>query len=137
MDISRLTTPQRVSAVAILAVVLGAFLPWVSIFGVTVFGIEGDGIITLAFAIAGGITLVLTTGLVGEPKEPGKKSHIALLVLAVLTMLISMFAMSGAAAFGLYLTLFAGIAWVVGAAWQLNLSKPGELAEPDGPATLN
>lgn len=137
MDISRLTTPQRISAVAILAVVLGAFLPWVSIFGVTVFGIEGDGIITLAFAIAGGITLVLTTGLVGEPKEPGKKSHIALLVLAVLTMLISMFAMSGAAAFGLYLTLFAGIAWVVGAAWQLNLSKPDELAEPDDPATLN
>ena len=137
MDISRLTTPQRISAVAILAVVLGAFLPWVSIFGVTVFGIEGDGIITLALAIAGGITLVLTTGLVGEPKEPGKKSHIALLVLAVLTMLISMFAMSGAAAFGLYLTLFAGIAWVVGAAWQLNLSKPDELAEPDDPATLN
>jgi hypothetical protein len=135
MDISRLTTPQRISAVAILAVVLGAFLPWASFFGVTAFGVQGDGIITLAFAIAGGVTLALTTGLVGRPKESGRTSQIALLVLAVLTGLVSMFAMSGMAAFGLYLTLFAAIAWVVGAAWQLNLAESDELAQSDGPAT--
>ena len=46
-----------------------------------------------------------------------------MLVLAVLTALIGLLDMNGAAAIGLYLTLFAGIAWVVGAAWQLSLSK--------------
>jgi hypothetical protein len=131
MDISRLTTPQRISAVAILVVALAAFLPWVSIFGVSVRGIEGDGVITLALAAAGGIVLALTTGLFGKQKMPGKKSQIALLILAILVTLIGVMATSGAAAIGLYLTLFGGIAWVVGAAWQLSISKqnatqPGE-----------
>lgn len=124
MDTSRLTTPQRISAVAILVVALAAFLPWVSIFGVSVRGIEGDGVITLAFAVAGGIVLALTTGLFGTGKVPGKKSQISLLVLATLVALIALMAMNGAAAMGLYLTLFGGIAWVVGAAWELSISKP-------------
>jgi hypothetical protein len=131
MDTSHLTTPQRVSAVAILVVALGAFLPWVSIFGVSVRGIEGDGVITLALAVVGGIVLALTTGLFGTQKVPGKKSQISLLVLAILVALIGLMGMSGVAAIGLYLTLFGGIAWVVGAAWQLSMSKqnanqPGE-----------
>jgi hypothetical protein len=32
--------------------------------------------------------------------------------------------MNGAAAIGLYLTLFAGIAWLVGAIWQLSTGGP-------------
>ena len=46
-----------------------------------------------------------------------------MLVLAVLTGLIGLLDMNGAAAIGLYLALFAGVAWVVGAAWQLEPSK--------------
>jgi hypothetical protein len=46
-------------------------------------------------------------------------SQISLLVLAVLVALIGLLDMSGLAAIGLYLTFFAGMAWVVGAAWQL------------------
>ena len=57
MNISRLSTPQRISAISILVVALAAFLPWVSIFGIGVSGIEGDGVITLAMAVAGGISL--------------------------------------------------------------------------------
>ena len=133
MDTSRLTTPQRISAVAILVVALAAFLPWVSIFGVSVRGIEGDGAITLALAVAGGIVLALTTGLFGRQKVPGKKSQIPLLVLATLVALVGLMAMSGAAAIGLYLTLFGGIAWVVGAAWQLSISKQNA-SQPDEPA---
>jgi hypothetical protein len=33
--------------------------------------------------------------------------------------------MNGAVAIGLYLTLFAGIAWLVGAIWQLSTGGPG------------
>ena len=123
MNISRLTTPQRISAISILVVVLAAFLPWVSIFGISVRGIEGDGGITLALAAVGGIVLGLTTGLFGKQKVPGKKSQISLLVLATLVALIGLFDINGAAAIGLYLTLFGGVAWVVGAAWQLSISK--------------
>ena len=123
MNISRLSTPQRVSAISILVVALAAFLPWVSIFGLGVSGIEGDGVITLVLAVAGGVVLAVTAGLFGEPKAAGRKSQIALLVMSVLVALIGLMDMNGAAAIGLYLTLFGGVAWVVGAAWQLSVSK--------------
>jgi hypothetical protein len=128
--VSRLTTPQRISAVSILVVVLAAFLPWVSIFVISVRGIEGDGAITLALAAAGGIVLALTTGLFGKPRMPGKRSQVSLLVLASLVALIGLLDMNGAAAIGLYLTLFGGVAWVVGAAWQLSISKQNA-GQPD------
>ena len=86
-------------------------------------GIEGDGVITLVLAVAGGVVLAVTAGLFGEPKTAGKKSQIALLVMSVLVALIGLMDMNGAAAIGLYLTLFGGVAWVVGAAWQLSVSK--------------
>jgi hypothetical protein len=133
MNFSRLTTPQRISAVSILVVALAAFLPWVSIFGISAIGIEGDGLITLALAAVGGIVLALTTNLFGKEQVPGKKSQVSLVVLALMVALIGFMDMNGAAAIGLYLTLFGGVAWVVGAAWQLSVSKqnapqPGDVA---------
>lgn len=131
MNIDRLTTPQRISAGSIIVVALAAFLPWVSIFGISVLGIRGDGVITLLMAVAGGVILAVTTGLIGQADgTPGMKSQIALLVLAILTALVGLFDMNGAAAIGLYLTFFGGVAWVVGAAWQLNLSRTTAAAEP-------
>lgn len=124
MNIGRLTTPQRISAVAILVTAIAAFLPWVSLLGFGKLGIEGDGVMTLIFALAGAVILSVTTGLIGKPRDPGKASQISMLVLAVLTALIGLVDMNGAAAIGLYLTLLAGVAWVIGAAWQLSLSKP-------------
>ena len=123
MNLERLSTPQRISAVSILIVVVAAFLPWVSILGIGALGIEGDGVITLVAAVAGAIVLSVTSGLFGEARTPGKASQISLLVLAVIVALIGLLDMNGAAAIGLYLTLLAGVAWVVGAAWQLSLSK--------------
>jgi len=120
MDVSRLTTPQRISAISILVVAVAAFLPWVSVFGISARGVEGDGVITLILATAGGVVLGLTSGLFGQEKVPGKKSQVTLLVLAALVALIGLVDMNGAAAIGLYLTLFGGVAWVVGAAWQLS-----------------
>lgn len=138
MSIEHLTTPQRISAVSILVVALAAFLPWASVFGISVRGIEGDGVITLVLAIAGGIVFALTTPIFDAAKTAGKRSQISLLVLAVLVALIGLFDMNGAAAMGLYLTLFGGIAWVVGAAWQLSLSKQAATVagnDPPAPGT--
>ncbi|EFQ84806.1 hypothetical protein HMPREF0063_10147 [Aeromicrobium marinum DSM 15272] len=123
MNFSRLSTPQRISAASIGVVALAAFLPWVSIFGVSALGVEGDGVITLVAAVAGAVVLAMTTGVIGEPKTPGTRSELALIILATIVALIGLVDMNGAAAMGLYLTLFAGIAWVVGAVWQFNLSK--------------
>lgn len=131
MNFERLSTPQRVSGVAILVVALSAFLPWVSILGISALGIEGDGVITLMLAVAGAVILAVTTGLVGSPRTPGRASQIALIALAGLTALIGLLDMNGAAAIGLYLTLFAGVAWVVGAVWQLNLAKQAPAAPAD------
>jgi hypothetical protein len=133
MNFGRLTAPQRVLGVAMLVVVLAAFLPWVSIFGIGAIGIEGDGVLTLVLALVGAVILAMTTGLVGSPRTPGRASQIAMLVLAVLAALIALLDMNGAAAIGLYLTLLGGIAWVVGAAWQLSLTKQAHTSPADGP----
>lgn len=135
MNLERLSTAQRISAVSILVVIVAAFLPWVSIFGIGALGIEGDGAITLVLAGAGAVILAVTTGLFGQPRTPGKGSQIALLVLAAIVALIGLLDMNSAAAIGLYLTLLAGVAWVVGAAWQLNLSK--QSATPPAEGTSN
>jgi hypothetical protein len=37
--------------------------------------------------------------------------------------LVALLDMNGAAAIGLYLTLFGGIGWLVGAVWELNTAK--------------
>ena len=53
MNVGRLTTPQRISAVSILLTAIASFLPWVSIFGISKLGIQGDGVMTLILAVAG------------------------------------------------------------------------------------
>src|SRR5262245_21128968 len=133
MNFGRLTVPQRVSGVAMLVVALAAFLPWVSLFGLSAIGIEGDGVLTLVLALAGAVLLAVSTGLFGSPRTPGRVSQIVLLVLAVLAALIGLMDMNGAAAIGLYLTLLGGIAWVVGAAWQLSLTKQAQPSPAEGP----
>ena len=133
MNVNRLTVPQRISLVAVLVTAVAAFLPWVSLFGLSKLGVEGDGVFTLLFAIGGAAVLLLTTGAVGKPRTPGKASQIVVLVLAILTALIALLDMNGVAAIGLYLTLFAGIAWVVGAIWQLTASSSRGAVGPESP----
>ena len=120
MDLNRFSTAQRVSGVSILVVALAAFLPWVSILGFSVSGINGDGVITLILALLGAVSLATRTGLLEQVKIPHKAGAIASLVFAVLVALIGLLDMNGAAAIGLYLTLFGGIAWAVGAALELK-----------------
>ena len=44
--------------------------------------------------------------------------------------LIGLVDMNGAAAIGLYLTLFGGIAWVVGAVWELKDARQAVTEPP-------
>ena len=120
MDLTRFSAPQRVSGIAIIVVALAAFLPWVSLFGISISGIRGDGVITLILALLGAAALATRTGILDQVKISEKAGLITSIVLAVLVALIGLFDMNGAAAIGLYLTLFGGIAWVVGAVWELK-----------------
>ena len=129
MDLTRFSTPQRVSAISILVVALAAFLPWVSVLGFSVSGISGDGALTLILAVLGAVSLATRTGLLDQVKIPRRAGVIASLVFAALVALIGLLDMNGAAANGLYLTLLGGIAWVVGAALELKESKQ-EVATP-------
>lgn len=123
MDLSRLTTAQRITAVSLVVVALAAFLPWVSIFGISVSGIRGDGVLTLVLALLGAAALAVRVEVIGQVKVPGRVNLVASLVLGVLVALIGLLDMNGAAAIGLYLTLFGGIAWVVGAVLELRDAK--------------
>jgi hypothetical protein len=135
MNFARLAVPQRVSAISMAVVAVAAFLPWVSIFGISKIGVQGDGVITLVLAVVGAITLAMTTGVVGHRGgAPRRRSQVFLVVLAIITAVLALADMNGAAAIGLYLTLFGGIAWVVGAIWELTASRPSVAAEPGRPS---
>ena len=114
-----LTMPERVSAIAIGVVVLGSFLPWASFAGFSAWGLEGDGVITLLLGVVGAVLLAVSSGLLGGQRRVGAALPITLVVVAVLVALVGLIDMNGLAAIGLYLTMFGGIAWVVGSVWQL------------------
>ena len=114
---------RNVCAISAGVVAVAAFLPWVNVFGISVSGIEGDGLITLACAVVG---LVLTWR--------GKLGWVGQLVPAALVALVGLFDLNNFSAIGLYLTILAGIAWVVGA-FMVRAARP-EPPEPDaGEAT--
>jgi hypothetical protein len=125
MDLTRLTTPQRISFASMIVVAIAAFLPWVSLLGLSARGTEGDGVITLILSLVGLVVLVISSRALRADKTAGKVSQISLIALASLVALVGLIDMNGAAAIGLYLTLFAGIAWLVGAIWQMSTRGPG------------
>ncbi len=134
MNIERLSMPQRLMAIAIVVVIIAAFLPWVSLFGFSASGLDTDGRITLLLGIGGAAVLALSTGLIGKEQIPANIGEIALAVLGGIVALIGLMDMNSAAAIGLYLTLLGGVAWAGLAGWQLYLSKQGNSTPTDGPA---
>lgn len=116
-----------------LVVAVAAFLPWVSFFGMSAVGVEGDGVITLGLAVVGLVVLVLTAGVVGKERTQGRASQIVLLVLASFVAFVGFFDMNSFAAIGLYLTMFAGVVWLVGAIWQMTLPRQDAVSPADEP----
>lgn len=106
-------------AISAIVVVIGAFLPWASLFGVTVYGIEGDGVISLVCALIG---LAVIAGN-ASGKLPRKLYLVVSGVTAGVSALVGLMDMTGVAAMGLYLTMFAGFAWIAGLVWEVRLGR--------------
>lgn len=132
MNLDRLTKPQRVAAGCMLVVAIAAFLPWVSLFGLSVSGIEGDGQITLLCAIIGLVVLALSTR--SSDGAPNTALTVAAYAAAAVTLLVALFDMNGAAAMGLYLTLFAAVGWIGALLWDRRERNQG-LAGSSGTTT--
>jgi hypothetical protein len=108
MGWSERSNADRAIMGATAAVCVGAFLPWASVFGMSVSGIEGDGQVTLALGVIG-------LAIVFFRRSLGGVLYGVEIVFGGFVTFIALFDMTGFAAFGLYLTLFAGIAWVIAA----------------------
>ena len=80
--------------------IVGAFLPWATLLGISVSGIDGDGIITLVLGIAA-ISVVYA-------REWDRTTNIALASLGGLIALIALAAMSSVAGIGIYVTILGG-----------------------------
>jgi hypothetical protein len=101
------------AGVMILAII-GSFLPWESAFGVTVSGIKGDGVITLILAIIG-LVLWFIPWPGGRTSKGSRVTWVFIeALLGALVALIAGYHMGDTfATIGVYLTFFAGFAWVI------------------------
>lgn len=143
MNLSVLNTQQRISAVAILVVFVSAFLPWASVWNHNILGVQGDGIITLILAVIGAGVFLLGNDFLFPAMMPRKIADITLVVLAGLTALLALIStvnIGSFASIGVYFTLFAAIAWTVGAVWHLvamlNATKAQSTPHNGAPQTF-
>lgn len=97
---------RRGILISTLVVAVGSFLPWASVFGVSVSGIEGDGVLTLILA---GIGFALA--LVWKSRR--RLNHGIQAALAVLALIVAGYHFGTFAAMGVYVTFFAAGAWLV------------------------
>ncbi len=88
------------------AVAVGSFLPWASVLGISVSGIEGDGVVTLVLAVVG---VIFTAVMRPKRLRFAKGVHATL---GVLVVIVAGYHIGGFAAIGVYLTFLAGLAWV-------------------------
>lgn len=84
--------------------VIGSLLPWASVLGVTVLGIDGDGIFTLLAGIAVAASLYF----VGWTDRVTIGTGIA----GVIVVLVPLTTLSSVSSFGVYVTMLAGIALI-------------------------
>jgi hypothetical protein len=109
--IARLPIQLKVMLGALAVMAMAAFLPWVSVFGVSVSGIRGDGVITLLLAL-GGAAVILAN------RTTAMWSVIIEAVLAVLALVVAFYHVNDPfAAVGIYLTLLAALVWAGSLAW--------------------
>lgn len=132
MDFSHLSRPQRLAAVAVLVIAIAAFLPWASVFGISVTGIHGDGQITLTCSLVGAVLLALRAQVVGSVTMKQAWYFYPSLVAAAIVSLTGLFDLNSVAALGLYLTFFGGVAWIVALVWERSDSRRSTDLDEDG-----
>lgn len=113
--------------VAALVTVLGSILPWATLLGYSKLGIEGDGLITLLFAVLAGVAAVW--GAVSISPRALKVTGITITVAGALITLIGLIDLSDVSrsgvsvGFGLVLTTLAGIATLTAGVLTLLVSR--------------
>lgn len=108
------------AGVCMLAVVAGAFLPWLSVLDTRVAGIAGDGKITLACALISLAALAAHAGVVPVLRLPTSCYLAVSYAGVVVTNAIAFEDLSRFAAAGLNLTAAAGLVWTATLAWELD-----------------
>jgi len=128
---AHITAWDRLCAVAAIAALVAAILPWTVHNGASVRGIQGDGQFSMLCAVVGLATLALHRNLDPVPLVRrltlAAQSTTAALVLFVGAVNLTL--LSTAAAIGVYLTLLAGLVWLVGAALGWRTPAPTPLEE--------
>jgi hypothetical protein len=115
-----LSGPRKTAIMAAAAVVVAVFLPWVSVFGLSVSGIStGDGKIVLVVAAVALVLLAAASRLVMWFEVSRKLADILSLIAGAICLLVAVADMNDFAAIGLYVTLIASLAWTVSAAMTL------------------
>ena len=93
---------QKIALTGAALTIIGAFLPWATVLGQRIHGIDGDGSLTLIVGfIAGGIVAL-------RPWE--RRVRIASVALGSIIAFIALYDMTGVAGSGIYLTLIGGLA---------------------------
>jgi hypothetical protein len=128
--VGRLTPAEKLAGGAMIVTVIAAFLPWVSLFGISAIGIEGDGLITLVCGLVGLGVLASSKHMLGPLRFKRRPALVVSGILAGVTALVGLYDMNGAAAMGLYLTMFAGIAWVAAVIWAVREGRASSAARP-------
>jgi len=123
---------EKTITVAAVVGIVGAFLPWASVFGVSVVGIEGDGQITLAVCL---ISLALTAWRTRRTRaRPGRvRFYVPQVVLGAVVLFVGLADWTRFASVGIYLTTAAGAA-IVGAALH-GLAQPASAGPSLEPAS--
>ena len=127
--IARCSSAYKAIGASALVASVAAFLPWVSVFGVSLYGIEGDGVVTLLFGAVG--LVVFASHLGFGPLSIGPRAFFSTqAVCSVIVFAVGAYDMNRFAAFGLYLTLAAGIAWLgaVAVAWRASRQRSVRVA---------
>ena len=136
---NRLSLQQKIEGTAAALIALAAFLPWVSVLGISANGITGDGKITLLVALAALFALATQTGLTGEFTLSPKVVLGTSIGCAAITLLVAIADMNEFAAIGLYLTLIAGLVMAAAIVWEIRIARlaPAASAAPPTPAPDN
>jgi hypothetical protein len=118
MKFSEIPVQLRVILGAAALAVVAAFLPWASVFGVSVSGIRGDGVITLILGVGGGgLVLANRTGRVTSLIVEG--------LLGAFVVIVALYHVNDPfGAIGIYLTLLAGLVWLGALAWWWFAPQP-------------
>ena len=94
-------TEQKLVVGGAILIVLGAFLPWATVFGISIAGIDGDGSLTLLMGLVAGVVALV--------RPWSRNVRIGTVLLGSLVALVALADMTSVAGIGIYMTLIGGL----------------------------